>query len=175
MPKSAPFPQGICDSHLRSKGWYRFAHAVAVAGIGLFLLAALAGLFGGQPHPTRVIETPSATITLQFPERLRNGEFFEMRAKVDAKRDFADMRISLSSAYWRDMTINTMIPSPFDEKAENGDYTFSYGAMSAGDTLTVKIDGQINPPMFTGTKGKLMLTDGNAVVATVPLNLRVFP
>jgi hypothetical protein len=175
MARPLPFPEGIHESHLRSKSWYRFANPAAVVGIGLFLAAALAGVFGGQPHPTRVIDTPSATITLQFPERLRNGEFFEMRAKIEAKRNFADMGIGVSSAYWRDLTINTMVPAPAEEKSEDGDYLFSYGAMKVGDTLTIKIDGQINPPMSGGTQGKLTIKDGDLALTEVPVKLRVFP
>lgn len=175
MGKALPYPEGIFESHLRSKNWYRYANPAAVAGIGLFLGAALVGAFGGQPHPTRVIETSSATIVLEFPERLRNGEFFEMRAKIQAKRDFTDIGLSLSSSYWRDLTINTMIPAPSEEKSERGDYVFTYGEMKAGDTLTVKIDGQINPPMFAGTKGTLKLKDSNSTVAAIPLELTVFP
>jgi hypothetical protein len=175
MGKALPYPQGIHESHLRSKNWYRFANPAAVIGIGLFLVAALAGVFGGQPHPTRIIETTAATITLEFPERLRNGEFFEMRANIEAKRDFADMGIALSSSYWQDLTINTMIPAPSEEKSESGDYVFTYGEMKAGDTLTVKIDGQVNPPMFAGTKGTLRLKDGDSLIAEIPLELKVFP
>ncbi|MBL0925844.1 MAG: hypothetical protein IBJ12_15435 [Sphingomonadaceae bacterium] len=175
MGRALSFPEGVRESHLRGKSWHRFANPAAVTGIGLFLAAALAGAFGGQPHPTRIIETPSARITLQFPERLRNGEFFEMRAKIEAKRDFADMGIALSSSYWRDLTINTMIPAPGEEKADDGDYLFSYGEIKAGDSVTVKIDGQINPPMFAGTKGWMKLKDAERTVARIPLELKVFP
>ena len=39
----------------------------------------------------------------------------------------------------------------------------------------IKFDGQINPPMFAGTKGKLTLLDGDAIVADIPVNLRIYP
>ncbi len=169
------FPEGIEGRHADKKAWHRYVNPAAVGGIALFLALALGGLFGGQPHPTRVIETPAAVLTLQFPETLRNGELFEMRATVLAKRPIGDLQLGISSSYWRDLTINTMVPAPTEEKSVNGQYWFAYGAMKAGDTLTVKIDGQINPPLFAGTQGDLTLSDGDAALATVPLQLRVFP
>lgn len=118
---------------------------------------------------------PSANITLQLPERIRNGMFFEMRAKVETKRAFSDLTIAISSTYWRDMTINSMIPGAAGEKSENGRYLFSYGPIAANQMLTIKIDGQINPPLFGGTKGEILLMDGDAVIATIPVKMRVLP
>ncbi len=175
MRQSSAYPQGIDEAHLRAKGWHRHANPAAVIGIGLFLGAALLGTFGGQPHPTRIIDTPSATVTLQFPEILRNGEFFEMRATVKAKRSFKDMRLGISSTYWHDMTINSTLPGPSEEKSESGQYRFSYGPVESGENVMIKFDGQINPPMFAGTKGKLTLLDGDAIVADIPVNLRIYP
>jgi hypothetical protein len=169
-------PQGIeADTHASAKSWHRYSNLVGIFGLALFLGLAAFGIFGGQPHPTRVIETPAARLTLQFPEILRNGEFFEMRATIEAKQPFDDLQMGISSEYWRDLTINTMIPAPSEEKSENGRYLFSYGPLSPGDRLTIKIDGQINPPMSAGTRGRLTLMDGDTVVLATPVKLRVFP
>lgn len=98
-----------------------------------------------------------------------------MRAMVTARRPFADMRIGVSQAYWHDLTINTMLPAPSQETSENGDFIFSYGPVETGQTLSVKFDGQINPPMFAGTEGQLKLMDGKETIVTMPVKLRVFP
>ena len=171
----SPLPQGIKADHITAKGWHRHANPAAVLALGLFLATALAGAFGGQPHPTRTITTPSADLTFQLPERIRNGMFFEMRTTVETKRPFADLTLAVSSTYWRDMTINSMIPGPTEETSENGLYRFSYGPIDANQTLTIKFDGQINPPLFGGTKGNILLMDGNTVVATIPVKMRVLP
>jgi hypothetical protein len=170
MTAKQKLPDGIETSHMEPIGWHRFANPIAVIGIAMFL-----GLFGGQPHPTRVIETSSATITMEFPQTLRNGEFFEMRATVKAKRAFADVKLGISSSYWHDMTVNTMLPAPAEETSKDGRYIFSYGALKPGDILKLKFDGQINPPMFAGTDGNLTIFDGDAELATIPIKLRVFP
>lgn len=175
MPDTVARPQGIEESHTHGRNWYRFANPLSVLGVGLFLAAALAGVFGGQPHPAKLVDVSAATMRYEFPEILRNGEFFEMRVVVDAKQPFSDLQIGISSEYWRDLTINTMIPAASEEKAEKGVYLFSYGEMEAGDRLTIKIDGQINPPMFAGTRGELTLRDGDRVLGSVPVKLRVYP
>jgi hypothetical protein len=175
MTDAQTMPEGIGPSHIDPKSWHRFANPIAVTAIAIFLGLALGGLFGGQPHPARVIETSAATITLEFPEILRNGEFFEMRARVNAKRPVTDLTLGVSASYWRDLTINTMLPAPSEEKSEQGAYRLSYGALQTGETLILKFDGQINPPMFAGTSGNLTFSDGDDIFATVPVKLRVFP
>lgn len=173
--RETDLPQGIEESHSRGRSWHHFANPASVVGVGLLLVAALAGAFGGQPHPVHIIETPSATLRYELPEILRNGEFFEMRIVVEAKQPIVDAQIGVSSGYWRNLTINTMIPSPDKEKSEEGRYKFHYGVLQRGDRLEVKIDGQINPPMFLGNKGEITLMDGDRMIAVAPVELRVFP
>ena len=168
-------PQGIGEVHIRTSRWARHASPGSMLLIGALLITAMFGIFGGQPHPKRQIDTPAAAIALQFPEILRNGQFFEMRAKVMAKRDFTDMRLGISTSYWHDLTINTMIPAAAEETSNNGEYRFGYGPVKAGEEITIKFDGQINPPLFAGNKGILTLMDGETVVARTPINLRVIP
>jgi hypothetical protein len=160
---------------MKARGWHRHANPAAILVLGLLLAIAFAGVFGGQPHPTRIVDTSAAKITLQLPERMRNGMFFEMRGIVETKRPFDDLTIAVSSTYWRDLTINTMIPGPAEETSENGSYHFSYGPIEANETLTIKIDGQINPPLFGGTKGDILLLDGDTVIATIPVGMKVYP
>lgn len=168
-------PQGIEESHVSIVWWHKHASPASILLIGAVLLAALAGTFGGQPHPVRKIESPAASIELQFPEIMRNGEFFELRANITTRRTFKDLRLAVDASYWRDLTINTMVPAPSEETSEKGQYIFSYGPIESGRTLTLKFDGQINPPMFAGTKGRLKLMDGEQTIAVIPVALRVYP
>lgn len=168
-------PQGIDDTHVRQVWWHKHASPASIVLIGALLAAASLGMFGGQPHPVRNITSTSAAIKLQFPEILRNGEFFEMRATVTARRKFEDLKLAVDASYWHDLTINTMIPAPIEEMSEKGEYIFSYGPVESGQTITLKFDGQINPPMFAGTSGHLKLMDGDKTVSVIPVALRVFP
>lgn len=175
MADGDQLPDGICEANIRSRGWHRHANPAALILLTLLLGAALLGLFGGHPNPVQVIETPEARVTLNFPRTLRNGEFFEMRANVVAKRPIGDAVLAISTDYWRDLTVNTMIPAATEEKSSAGEYRFSWGPLEAGETLTVKIDGQVNPPLFRGTAGHVAIMDGERTLGRAAMQLKVWP
>ena len=68
-----------------------------------------------------------------------------------------------------------MIPAPVEEKPRQGAFRFSYGAMKPGDRLDIKVDGQINPPLFAGTDGTIELHDGERPLAAIPVAIRILP
>lgn len=172
-------PQGIEKRHLEPRAWHRVANPAVLLCLAAILFAALFGLVGGQPHPSRSVETVEARLTLETPTRIRNGELVEMRLEIEARRAFSDLILAVSTTYWHDLTINTMIPAPAEEKSADGRYLFSYGPVAAGDRLHIKIDGQINPPLFGGTEGEIILMDGDGdgkkKISSLPVKIRVFP
>ncbi|MFC4256160.1 hypothetical protein GRI97_11475 [Altererythrobacter xixiisoli] len=175
MPDEPALPQGIGESHRRIRPWHRHANPAMLIALATLLGLALAGTFGGGPHPVRVVETPAMRLSVNFPERLRNGEFFEMRAELTAKQEIGDAGLIIPASYWRDLTINAMIPAPAEEKPAPGGYQLSWGPLEAGETLIIKIDGQINPPLVGGTAGEIAVTDGERELARFPARLKVYP
>lgn len=143
--------------------------------LGAVMLAALLGAFGGGKTPSFVADAPAARLEVHTPRVLRNGMFFETRIHLAAKAPITDAVIVVPTSLWRDMTINTMIPVPSEEKTEKGAFRFSYGAMKPGDTFDIKIDGQINPPLFAGNAGSIALHDGDRSLAHVPIEIAVLP
>lgn len=168
-------PQGINNDHINGHKWKRHASPGSILLLSALLIAAAIGYFGGQPHPRRTVDRAAATIDMEFPDILRNGQFFEMRAKITAKQDFEDLRVGISATYWHDLTINSMVPAPEKETFKDGEYRFSFGPVKSGEEFAIKIDGQINPPLFAGTNGHITLLDGEKIQATVPVNLTVIP
>lgn len=139
------------------------------------MLAALLGAFGGGKARSVVGDSVAATLEIHTPSVLRNGMFFETRIRMAAKVPVADAVIVVPASLWRDMTINTMIPAPSEEKAEKGAFRFSYGAMKPGDMLDIKIDGQVNPPLFAGNRGTIELHDGERMLVRAPVEITVLP
>lgn len=139
------------------------------------MLAALLGAFGGGKARNVVADSAAATLEVHTPRVLRNGLFFETRIQATAKAPLADAVIVVPASLWRDMTINTMIPAPSEEKAEKGAFRFSYGAMKPGDMLDIKIDGQVNPPLFAGNRGTIELHDGERMLVRAPVEITVLP
>lgn len=171
--KAATYPDGIKQADADGRG-ARF-NWISLAVLGAVMLAALLGLFGGGKARSVTAETPAAQVEVHTPRVLRNGIFFETRIRVTARAPIADAVIVVPVSLWRNMTVNTIIPAPSEEKAEKGAFRFSYGELKPGDVLDIKIDGQINPPLFAGNSGSIELHDGDRPMVRVPLELTVLP
>ena len=167
------FPDGIAQADADGRG--ARLNWISLAVLGAVMLAALLGALGGGKARSIAADAPAARLEVHTPRVLRNGMFFETRIHVAAKAPIADAVIVIPASLWRDMTVNTMIPAPSEEKAEKGNFRFSYRAMKPGDTLDIKIDGQINPPLFAGNSGSIALHDGERTIAAIPVEITVLP
>jgi hypothetical protein len=167
------YPDGIVPADADGRG-ARF-NWISLAVLGAIMLAALLGAFGGGKARSIVADAPAAQLEVHTPRVLRNGMFFETRIHLAAKAPIADAVIVIPASLWRDMTVNTMIPAPSEEKAEKGAFRFSYGALRPGEVLDIKIDGQINPPLFAGNSGSVALNDGDRLLVQVPVAIAVLP
>lgn len=167
--------EGLEADATRPRLWDRHASPISILILGGLLLAAGFGLLGGQPSPPRTVDFGAARLVVKTPTIIRNGEFFETDLTLTARAPIKDAVIAVSPALWRDMTVNTMIPAPAEESFENGQFHFSYGPLDAGDSVHVKIDGQINPPLFAGTRGEISVFDGSRRIGAMPLRIKVLP
>lgn len=167
------YPDGIAPEAAGARG--ANLNWLSLAVLGAVMLAALLGLFGGGKARSLVADVPAARLELHTPRVLRSGMFFETRLYVTAKAPIADAVIVVPASLWRDMTINTMIPAPGDEQADRQAFRFSYGELKPGELLEIKIDGQINPPLFAGTYGTVELHDGERPLAAIPVEIAVLP
>ncbi len=176
MPQDArplSAPDGIDPTHAEGRG--AGLNWISLAVLSVLMLAALLGVFGGGKVRPVTVDGNAAQLIVATPRVIRNGEFFETRIQVTARQPIGKAVIAIPASLWRDMTINTMIPAPGEEKAEKGAFRFDYGAMKPGDVLDIKIDGQINPPLFAGTSGTIILHDGERPIAEIPLSITVLP
>jgi len=155
--------------------WDRHASPISILLLGGLLLAAGLGFAGGQPSPPRTADLGDARLTVKTPTIIRNGEFFETDITLIAHVPLDDAVVAVSPALWHDMTVNTMIPAPAEESFKDGRFHFSYGPLDAGDSLHIKVDGQINPPLFAGTTGDIVIFDGGRRIGAMPLRIKVLP
>ena len=169
----AEFPQGITKEHgtvsNRHASWWRLGILALILGI------ALSGLLGGAPAPTQRAASAGASLAVTTSDRLRNGTFFETQISALAKRPIADPVIAVPAGLWRDLTVNTMVPSPAEEAFVDGEYRFHFGSLDAGERLEFKIDGQVNPARWGGSGGRIRLLDGETEVVALPVTLKVIP
>jgi hypothetical protein len=173
---NAALPDGISESHYRSGSPFaRPLRWFMLVALGAILLGSFTGVFGGTKKPTAVARGTEATLRVEAPAVLRNGEFFEMRYALEAHRPIARPVIAVAQPYWRDVTINTMVPAPASEGFANGFFVFEFDPLEAGEAIELKVDGQINPSLFGGTAGAVEARDGERTLARAAMKLRVFP
>ena len=176
MAADLKFPDGLDDGHAAERGgFHTHASLVSIIVLGALMALALTGLLAGARTPPETVRAAAADLQVTMPRTLRNGEFFEMDVAVTARAPITDATIVLPPGLWRDMTINTMIPAASEETYKDGAFRFRYGPLKAGDTLTIKIDGQINPPLTWGTRGSVALYDGDRRLVELPVHVRVLP
>lgn len=172
MDKSLPL--GVPDpdrsgSNAAPMALFRFLLLAAI------LVVALLGFLGGAPSAIRTTTSPAADLVIDAPATLRNGNLFEMRLDVVAHSAIDDAVLAVPEGLWREVTVNSMIPAADKEESKDGEFRFHFGAMKAGERLQVKLDGQLNPPLFGSISGPIRLLDGDRALVTAPYNLKVIP
>ena len=148
---------------------------IGVVALALLLLIGLSGFLGGSTVASKAVETADIRLTTSFPAKLRNGEIFEMRISITPKRDIDNLRLAFDMASWRDVTINSLVPAPTEERGSHGRYLFDYGPVAKGESFAVKIDGQINPPRWGNSRAIFVVYDGDSMLAAEPFKMTVMP
>lgn len=168
-------PEGIEQSHIHEAGGSIFRRwPFGLAGLAAVLALAFFGVYG--KHGQRAASGNEALLRVEGPERLRNGEFFEMVLTVRAQNDIQDLVVLVASDVWRDVTVNTLLPDPSEHGFRDGSYEFRFGPLGAGETLNVKVDAQINPSHTPSVnEGTIEIADGDMVVATLNYAMEVLP
>jgi hypothetical protein len=168
------FPDGILDAHTRRASGLP-AGFVALTLLGAMLLAALCGLLGGTPSTARSVRSGDAVLTIEHPEILRSGMFFETRVDFVARRSIGDAVIAMSPQLWRSITINSAMPQAKEEDYSGGLFRLHFGPLAAGQRVNLKLDAQINPDLVLGTSGQIAALDGDRILTTIPVETKVLP
>lgn len=167
-------PDGIERRHVHAGGTQLHAWPTGLILFGLVLVLAALGVFGTRAAVTGAAE--GVRLSVEGPQRIRSGEMFEMLFTVETERAIRDAVLAVDSAIWKDVTVNTFMPQPADERFENGAFAFHFGKLTPGSRLLVKVDGQINPIYPPGPRdGTIALVDGAATLVSVDYSIKVFP
>ena len=172
MGPERDWPDGVEDRHAGPSGRL---HALPI-GIVVLSLVMIAGLLGFAGRE----ETVSASgggVRLEWhaPTLIRNGEFLEMRIRLDADEAIARPVLGIDASVWEDLTVNTFIPAAADESSVDGEFRFEFAPLQAGSSLLVKVDGQINPDILGGNAGTVTVYDGQEALVSLPIRMEVLP
>jgi hypothetical protein len=172
--ETTALPDGITEDNVRPVvSWRHHASPLSLVIFGLVVFAALSGALGHER--TWVAAAGSAELEVHAPEVIRNGEFFEMRVRLQAAEPIAELAIGIDESLWEDMTVNTMIPAAAEETSANGEARFTFAELPAGTTFLFKIDLQVNPDILGGNEGTVTLYDGETELAATELSITVLP
>lgn len=167
-------PDGIEPRHIHEEHGSGVMTWGGVVLLGVVMTLAVFGSFGIVTLLSDARE--GVKLTIEGPQRIRSGEYFEMMFTIETEREIKDAVLSVDADVWHDMTINTMIPMAVEEGFQDGSFDFHYGALPAGARLLVKVDGQVNPRYPPGpNRGAIEVTDGPATLASVDYTIMVFP
>jgi hypothetical protein len=172
--QQAHVPDGIAEEHVRPvAGWRRHASPLALVVFGTVMVLGMTGLLGREAEWRA--EGNGVRLEVHTSEILRNGEFFEMRVRVEADEPITELVIGVESALWEDLTVNTMIPAASDETSEDGEFRFTFAELQAGTPFLMKIDLQVNPDIVAGNEGTVSVYDGEEPLATTDVTIAVLP
>jgi len=71
--------------------------------------------------------------------------------------------------------VNGAAPQPLTQASRNGSLSFGFGHVPAGQHLTFWLSLQVNPTNVGRHLQTVRLYDGNALLATIPRHITVFP
>jgi hypothetical protein len=151
------------------RGW-----PFGLGGLALVLGIALSGVLGTDADVSA--SGAAAELVVEGPRRMRTGGVFETVFVVHAKRDIRDLTLLVDEHLWRGMTINTLLPDPSEHGFRDGAFEFRFGELRSGDTLLIKVDGQVNPLLLPAANdGTVSVADGATVLVSADLAMELLP
>jgi hypothetical protein len=161
----------------RDKGLYTagiVARRVGFAILTIVIVLGLLNVFGQRPATTTADAT-AARLDVYAPEHLRGGLLFMGRFTITAKQDLKNATLVLAPGWAENMQINTIEPSPTNERSENSRLVFELGSIKAGRSFVLFMEFQVNPTNVGRRSQDVELRDGETHIATVQRTVTVYP
>lgn len=168
-------PDGITKRNIHdARGSFFVRWPFDLAALGLLLVLAFLGVFGSSG--TFVAEGGDVGLVIEGPVRIRNGNFYETRLRIDIRRNVRDLVVLVDENVWHEMTVNSTRPEPSEYGFRDGAFELHFGEFEAGENLAIVFDAQVNSGRWPGTNaGTIALADGDEVLATADYALEVLP
>lgn len=149
-------PVGSRPSHHRSE-WR--LHRVGWAIMAMFLLAALAGLFGGGLLSDATATSQDGRLTVEYERFVRGGGESQLTIRASA-RDGEDgpVRIALDQGFLTRNEVRSISPEPAAVVASGDRLLYEFDA-AAGSSLVVRMD--LRPSAGDYGANEATVTDGS--------------
>jgi hypothetical protein len=159
---------------LAGRGAHPWARRVLLTLLAAIPVLALIGVFGQRVVRTHV-SAPAANLSISAPTRVRGGLLFQSKITVLARRKLSQPKLVLGPGFLDGLTVNTIEPNASQELSRDGSLVLEYGAVPAGQRLTVWVEYQVNPTTVGKQRQRLELDDGINPIATITRDLTSFP
>lgn len=170
-----PAPIGIEPPHLEPGNLLaRHASPISLLVLSTILAIGLSGALG-RPTTQTTVHDGSAELAIDMPASVRNGDFYETRIRIKAKREIEKLQIEVSPALWREITVNSMMPSPASEDSRGGYFRFEFASVDAGDDFLLKVASQVNPRLLGSVSGHIRVLDDGVVLVDAERTMKVLP
>jgi hypothetical protein len=167
-------PDGIGEDEIRpAVGWRREASPLSLFVFGAVIVLGLTGVLGHEREFQA--EASGVDLRVRSPEIIRNGEFFEIRIRVESSEPIDELVIGVGEGLWEDVTVNTMIPAASEEAHAAGEFRFTFAELEANAPFLFKIDLQVNPDIVGGNEGAVTVYDGEEELAATDVSITVLP
>ena len=170
-----PAPIGIQPPHLEPGNVLsRHASPISLLVLSTILAIGLSGALG-KPTAETTVHDGGAELAIDMPASIRNGDSYETRIRIKAKHDIGKLQIEVSPALWREVTVNSMMPSPASEDSKGGYFRFEFASVAAGDDFLLKVASQVNPRLLGSVSGHIRVLDDGVVLADAERTMKVLP
>jgi len=173
----ADIPEGIVlqrDRDLEGRKYDVWIRRSLLALVALVPVLALFNLFG-QRADTLKASTPTASLSVSVPSRLRGGLLYQARFHITAHRDLKNATLVLDPGWVEEMQVNTIEPSPVNEASKNGKLELTLGHIASGHSYVLFMEFQVNPTNVGHRGAGVELWDGNSKLAHIPRAVTVYP
>jgi hypothetical protein len=146
-------------------------------GLSLLVLIPVAALLNtfGQAPEVATATGPGVRLSVEAPEAGRGGLIFQVRITVDASSAIREPTLVLSESWLEGLTLNTIEPSPTDEKWGPDGLVFTFPPIQAGEQLKVFLQYQVNPTTVERRDQRVEIRDGATPLAHVDRVFTVYP
>jgi hypothetical protein len=155
----------------RGEPWVR---RLVIAVLALVVVAALLGV-AGQRHGAVRAQAATAALTVDAPERVRGGLFFQGRIDIAARDRIGTPKIVLGEGWTEEMQLNTLEPAPAAESSNAGQLELEYDPLRTGDHLTIWMQFEVNPTGAGSRDRSVTLLDDERLIARAPAEITVLP
>lgn len=151
--------------------WFR---RVGLLILTAFLVAGLVGVFG-QTGESASASSGATELRVDASGALRSGLVYQARIEIRAGRTLRVPTLLLEDGWFEGMTVNTISPPPVVQLERSGFQILTFDTLPAGDSLSVRLQIQVNPTTV-GLRGQdVILEDNGRRLLAIHRSVVVFP